>query len=73
MLIGYVSDENYVALGGVTLEFEHEEGSIEAHSRITGAVHAERNGSMRAMVSSRPGPTEMISTGTPTRASTRST
>ena len=41
MLIGYVSDENYVALAGVALEFENEDGSVEAHSRITGAIHAD--------------------------------
>lgn len=41
MLIGYVSDERYVALPDVLLEFEGESGSVEARSRATGAVHAE--------------------------------
>jgi N,N-dimethylformamidase len=41
VLIGYVSDENYVALSGVELEFENESGSVEARSRISGAVYAE--------------------------------
>ena len=37
------------------------------------AVQIGRNGSVRAIVSSRPGPTEMISTGTSSNDSTRST
>ena len=41
MLIGYVSDERYVALPDVLLEFENEAGSWEARSRASGAVHAE--------------------------------
>src|SRR5689334_16384040 len=41
MLVAYVSDERYVALPGVVLEFEGESGSFEAHSRATGWVHVE--------------------------------
>ena len=41
MLIAYVSDERYVALPDVLLEFEGEAGSFEARSRATGAVHVE--------------------------------
>ncbi|HQU44334.1 MAG TPA: carboxypeptidase-like regulatory domain-containing protein, partial [Pirellulales bacterium] len=41
MLIGYVSDERYVALPDVMLEFTREGRSIEARSRATGAVYAE--------------------------------
>jgi hypothetical protein len=41
MLIGYVSDERYVALADVLLEFESAAGSVEARSRATGAVYAE--------------------------------
>ncbi len=41
MLIAYVSDERYVALPDVLLEFEGEAGSFEARSRATGAVHAD--------------------------------
>lgn len=41
MLIGYVSDERYVALPDVLLEFEDEKGSVEARSRATGAVYAD--------------------------------
>src|SRR6478735_5818913 len=41
MQIGYVSDERYVALPDVLLEFEGEAGSFEARSRATGAVHAD--------------------------------
>jgi N,N-dimethylformamidase len=42
MLIGYVSDERYLALPDVLLEFEGEGGlSVEARSRASGAVHAD--------------------------------
>jgi hypothetical protein len=41
MLVGYVSDERYVALPDVLLEFENESGSVEARSRATGAVYAD--------------------------------
>ena len=41
MLIGYVSDDRYVALPDVLLEFESEAGSTETRSRATGAVYAE--------------------------------
>jgi hypothetical protein len=40
-LIGYVSDERYVALPEVLLEFQRDGKSIEVRSRATGAVHAE--------------------------------
>ena len=40
MLIAYVSDERYVALPDVLLEFEGDAGSFEARSRATGSVHA---------------------------------
>jgi len=41
MLIGYVSDERFVAIPDVLLEFENERGSIDARSRASGAVYAE--------------------------------
>ncbi len=41
MLIGYVSDERFVALADVLLEFENDVGSFEARSRATGAVYAD--------------------------------
>ncbi len=42
MLVGYVSDERYVALADVLLEFMDARGnSFEARSRASGAVHAE--------------------------------
>ena len=41
MLIGYVSDERYVALPDVMLEFLQGGRSIEARSRASGAVYAE--------------------------------
>ena len=41
MLIAYISDERYVALADVLLEFEGDAGSYEARSRATGSVHAD--------------------------------
>ena len=41
MLIGYVSDERYVAVPEVLLEFEGETGSFETRSRATGAIYAD--------------------------------
>lgn len=41
MLVGYVSDERYVALADVLLEFENASGSVGARSRATGAVYAD--------------------------------
>ena len=42
MLIGYVSDERYVAQADVLLEFIHPSGaSYEARSRASGAVYAD--------------------------------
>ncbi|MCA9176164.1 MAG: carboxypeptidase regulatory-like domain-containing protein [Planctomycetales bacterium] len=40
MLIGYVSDERYVALGDVLLEFRGASGVTAARSNISGAVYA---------------------------------
>ncbi|MCE9605027.1 MAG: carboxypeptidase regulatory-like domain-containing protein [Planctomycetia bacterium] len=39
-MIGYVSDERYVALPGVLFEFQRSDRSVEARSRATGAVYA---------------------------------
>ncbi len=41
MLLGYVSDERYVALAGVELEIIGPAGSTAVCSRASGAVHAE--------------------------------
>lgn len=41
MLIGYLSDERYVALPNAQIEFENENVSLEVRSRASGAVHAE--------------------------------
>src|SRR5207237_7642245 len=41
MLVGFVSDERYVALADVLLEFQRDGLSIEARSRASGAVHAQ--------------------------------
>ena len=38
MLVGYVSDERYVAIPEVLLEFEAGGASIEARSRATGGT-----------------------------------
>jgi len=39
MLVGYVSDERYVAIPDVLLEFENSHGSWETRSRASGSVH----------------------------------
>jgi N,N-dimethylformamidase len=41
MLMGYVSDERYVALADVQCEFEGEQVSCEVRSRASGAVHVD--------------------------------
>ncbi|MFN0052296.1 MAG: N,N-dimethylformamidase beta subunit family domain-containing protein [Planctomycetales bacterium] len=41
MLIGYVSDERYVAIPDVLIEFEGGGLSVETRSRASGAVHAD--------------------------------
>ena len=41
MLIGYVSDERYVALPNVQVEFESAGESVEVRSRASGAVYAD--------------------------------
>jgi hypothetical protein len=41
MLIGYVSDERYVALAGVEVEILGPRGSVATRSRASGAIHAD--------------------------------
>jgi len=41
MLIGYVSNERYVALGDVQFEFRGKHGVVAARSNISGAVYAD--------------------------------
>ncbi|MCP4512031.1 MAG: hypothetical protein GY826_37140 [Fuerstiella sp.] len=41
MLVGYVSDERYVALADVLFEFRSHEGVVAARSGISGAVYAD--------------------------------
>jgi N,N-dimethylformamidase len=41
MLVGYVSDERYIALAGVEVEILGPQGSIGVYSRASGAIHAE--------------------------------
>ena len=55
MLIGYVSDERYVALADVLLEFENAQTSIEARSRASGAVHADLEDGPYRVTLSKPG------------------
>ena len=55
MLIGYVSDERYVALPDVLLEFEGPAGSFEARSRASGSVHAELPAGEYAVTLQKPG------------------
>jgi hypothetical protein len=56
MLIGYVSDERYVAIPDVLLEFENDQGvSIEARSRASGAVHAALEPGRYHVVLNKPG------------------
>lgn len=41
MLIGYVSDERYLAIPDVAVEFDSPAGSWATHSRASGAIHAD--------------------------------
>jgi hypothetical protein len=41
MLVGYVSDERFVAVPDVLIEFENGHGSTETRSRASGAVYAD--------------------------------
>jgi len=56
MLVGYVSDERYVALVDVALEFVNARGeSWEARSRATGAVHLDAPAGDYVVTLQRPG------------------
>ena len=55
MLVGYVSDERYVALADVLLEFEDRVTSIEARSRASGAIHADIEPGPYRVTLSKPG------------------
>jgi hypothetical protein len=55
MLIGYVSDDRYLALPDVLLEFRRENVSVEARSRASGAVHADLAPSPYTVYLHRPG------------------
>ena len=55
MLVGYVSDERYVALADVLLEFEAGGTSIAARSRASGAVYAELEPGPYSVVLQKPG------------------
>lgn len=64
MLIGYVSDEQHVAIAGATLEFirggEGSRESVEAHSRTSGAVYAEIEPGTWTVAISSPGYTRKL-------------
>jgi N,N-dimethylformamidase len=55
MLVGYVSDERYVALADVLFEFEDRASSFEARSRASGAVYADIEPGPYRVTLSRPG------------------
>ncbi len=55
MLIGYASDERYVALADVLFEFEDRLGSFEVRSRASGAVHADIEPGPYRVTISKPG------------------
>ncbi len=55
MLVGYTSDERYVALAGVLLEFERDGRSVEARSRASGAVYADVEPGEHRVTLSKPG------------------
>ena len=55
MLVGYVSDERYVALPDVQLEFEAGGTSVEARSRASGAVYADIEPGPYQVTLARPG------------------
>jgi len=51
MLIGYVSDDRYVALPDVLVELESKDRSLEVRSRASGAIHADLEpGTYRVML-----------------------
>src|SRR5262245_43416130 len=55
MLLGYVSDERYVALAGVDVEIFSPAGSLAARSRASGGIYAEINPGSYEVVLARDG------------------
>ena len=55
MLIGFASDERYVALADVLFEFEDRVSSFETRSRASGAVHADLEPGPYRVTISKPG------------------
>ena len=55
MLIGYVSDERYVALEDVAVEILGDGVSVGTHSRASGAIHADVPPGMYELTFSRAG------------------
>jgi N,N-dimethylformamidase len=57
MLLGYVSDEMYVAIADVLIELRQGSESIETRSRASGAIHAETGPGEWEVILSHPGHT----------------
>src|SRR3990172_9691961 len=55
MLIGYVSDERYVALADVLLEFESKAGRVAVRSHASGAIDADLPAGVYRVTLARPG------------------
>src|SRR3989304_702499 len=55
MLIGYVSDERYVALAEVLLEFESKAGRVAVRSHASGAIDADLPAGAYRVTLARPG------------------
>jgi len=55
MLVGYVSDERYLALADVLLEFESGSRSVETRSRASGAVYADIEPGQHRVTLQKPG------------------
>src|SRR5262245_41414649 len=55
MLVGYISDERYLALADVLVEFEDAMGSVETRSRASGAIHADVGPGSYRVTLQRPG------------------
>lgn len=55
MLVGYVSDERFVAIPDVAIEFESSAGSWATHSRASGSVHLDLPAGVYRVTLNKPG------------------
>tara|TARA_R110002096_G_scaffold101547_9_gene224594 strand:- start:14120 stop:15727 length:1608 start_codon:yes stop_codon:yes gene_type:complete len=55
MLIGYVSDELFVAIPSTTIEFQSDSQSVETHSRASGAIYADLAAGSYSVILNKPG------------------